>query len=142
MNTSKMVLLGTVAAGLAVALTLPTGSAQSHPAPPGQARQQRPAPHIMDFAQGLPVQARQQARPAAGTPVRIQAGADGCDHAYGDISVCVPWTLPADAGTAPGDGCRWLLAHGYPALAVHGRDRLHLDTNHDGTACDHGDAGV
>ncbi|GAB2746317.1 hypothetical protein [Kitasatospora kifunensis] len=144
---SVAVALGTVAAGLTLALTLPTSSAQSRPVPPGTAeqqpgtaQQQQPAPHVMDFAHGLNAPAKQQPPQTAGTPVAVTA--DGCDHAYGDINVCVPWTFPAAAGTAPGAGCRWLLAHGYPPLAVHGRDRLGLDTNHDGTACDHGDAGA
>ncbi|WP_329560767.1 hypothetical protein [Kitasatospora sp. NBC_01266] len=134
------VALGTVAAGLALALTLPTTSAQSRPVPPVAVQRQRPAPHVMDFAQGLNAPVKQAAPQTASTPV--PATADGCDHAYGDINVCVPWTFPPAAGTAPGAGCRWLLAHGYPPLAVHGRDRLGLDTNHDGTACDHGDTGA
>ncbi|WP_035795233.1 hypothetical protein [Kitasatospora mediocidica] len=135
--------LGTAVAALAVALTLPATRAESRPVPPGAAQQRsRPAPHVMDFAQGLnaPVKQAPSQPQAAGAPVA--ATADGCDHAYGDVNVCVPWTFPATAGAAPGAGCRWLLAHGYPALAVHGRDRLGLDTDHDGTACDRGDAGA
>ncbi|WP_327064849.1 hypothetical protein [Kitasatospora sp. NBC_01302] len=153
--TVALAALGTAAAGLTLALTLPATTARSHPAPSGtvltgaapagaaaqqQGPQQRPAPHVMDFAQGLDDPAKQPPPQADSTPV--PATADGCDHAYGDINVCVPWTFPPAAGTAPGAGCRWLLAHGYPPLAVHGRDRLGLDTDHDGTACDHGDAGA
>ncbi|MDH6131489.1 hypothetical protein P3T37_000858 [Kitasatospora sp. MAA4] len=142
-GTKTAGLLTVVGLAVGVSLMLPATGAQSRPVPPGAAQQrQRPAPHVMDFAQGLSAPARRSAAvpQAGGAPVA--ATADGCDHAYGDINVCVPWTFPAAAGTAPGDGCRWLLAHGYPALAVHGRDRLGLDTDHDGTACDHGDAGA
>jgi hypothetical protein len=67
-------------------------------------------------------------------------GIDGCDHNYGDgdVNMCVPWQIPA----APGTACAWLKGNGYPALKVYGTDRQHLDTNHDGIACDAGDLGV
>lgn len=164
--TVAVAVLSTVAAGLTLALTLPATSVQSRPAPPvqpvqagavqsgavqsgaesgavqpGAVQQQRPAPHVMNFAQGLNDPAKQPPQPPQATSAPVPVTADGCDHAYGDVNVCVPWTFPAAVGTAPGAGCHWLLAHGYPPLAVHGRDRLGLDTDHDGVACDHGDAG-
>jgi hypothetical protein len=96
-----------------------------------------PAPDIIgNFASGIKAvklykgEAMQKARP----------GNDGCDHDYGsgNVNVCVPWQIPA----SPGKACAWLLGNGYPALTVYGTDRQHLDTNHDGIACDAGDTGV
>jgi hypothetical protein len=62
---------------------------------------------------------------------------DGCDHSYGGANQCVPWNFPP--GTT--DRCFWLRAHGLGNVAVHGRDRHHLDTNSDGVGCGSGDAG-
>jgi hypothetical protein len=90
-------------------------------------------PHILPFAREL---TGTWSGPAAGpTPVPIAEGFDGCDHAYGVLRQCVPWNFPTGAA-----GCAWLLARYLRALPVNGRDRHHLDTNHDGIACGPGDA--
>ncbi len=68
--------------------------------------------------------------------VRMAAGFDGCDHAYGRIGQCVPWTFPK---MPQADRCAWLLDRGYGRLEVHGRDRHHLDRDKDGIACGKGD---
>ncbi|GAA3137127.1 galactose oxidase early set domain-containing protein [Streptomyces echinatus] len=68
--------------------------------------------------------------------VKMAEGYDGCDHAYGRINQCVPWTFPK---TKQADRCAWLLAKGFGRLEVHGRDRHHLDRNKDGIACGKGD---
>lgn len=70
------------------------------------------------------------------SPVPFNDASDGCDNAYGSRSICVPWTFPP--GTS--DGCEWLADHGFALpLQVHGRDRHHLDSNNDGSACGNGD---
>ncbi|MFE9424765.1 hypothetical protein ACFYNO_17535 [Kitasatospora sp. NPDC006697] len=128
--------LGTGLAGLALALTLATPDASSRPAPPGTpaARQHRPDPHIMDFAQGL------AAHPMAARPQRAEqspaaANADGCDHHYGALNVCVPAAFPPGTGSGTAARCAWLAQHGFTDLAVHGTDDLGLDPKHSGTAC-------
>ncbi|GAA1976368.1 hypothetical protein [Kitasatospora viridis] len=135
--------LGTGAAGLALALTLATPSASSRPVPPGGTSaitQHKPDPHIMDFAQGLGAHPMARSERTDETPVA--ANADGCDHHYGEVNVCVPSAFPPGVGSAPGARCGWLVRHGYADLAVHGKDDLGLDTNHDGVACGRGDAGA
>jgi hypothetical protein len=57
---------------------------------------------------------------------------DGCDHDYGAVGQCVPWTVP---GTTTQQRCAWLSAHGFGPLAITGEDRQHLDPVHAGTAC-------
>lgn len=68
--------------------------------------------------------------------VKMAAGFDGCDHAYGRIGQCVPWTFPK---MPRADRCAWLLDRGYGRLEVHGRDRHRLDRDKDGIACGKGD---
>jgi hypothetical protein len=117
-----------------------TTAASAGPGPslavPAAAARPGPAPHILDFARGL--RGARLKLPSGPHHVSVAWNVDGCDHDYGAVSQCVPWTIPTSAG----HGCQWLAAHGFGLLKVHGRDRLGLDTNHDGTACDHGDAGT
>nr|WP_042403236.1 hypothetical protein [Streptacidiphilus carbonis] len=68
--------------------------------------------------------------------VPVPANVDGCDHDYGTVNQCVPWTV---AGSTTAERCAWLAAHGFGPLKVHGTDRQHLDSNKDGTACGPGD---
>ncbi len=89
-----------------------------------------------NFASGLQGQVVKLHKGEAKLQARM--GDDGCDHNYGAPDVCVPWQIPAPRGKA----CAFLLANGFHALTVYGTDRQHLDTNHDGIACDAGDAGV
>jgi hypothetical protein len=126
-----------VAVAAAVAGT--TASA-AHDAPylavSAKAAAQRPAPYIHDFARGLK---NKPLRNGTGPHhVAVAWNVDGCDHDYGTVNQCVPWTIPAPAGQR----CQWLAAQGFGPVKVYGRDRQHLDTNHDGIACDAGDNGV
>jgi hypothetical protein len=98
-----------------------------------------PAPDInTNFASGLGGQVVKSHK--GETNFKAFAGDDGCDHNYGNgnVGVCVPWVIPVPHGQA----CAFLLGNGYGALKVYGTDRQHLDTNHDGIACDSGDVGV
>lgn len=145
-----------------------TTVASAHPEPRlavSQAEQNAaPAPFVRDFADGLTgkrVAVYKHSR-------RIHEGwnVDGCDHDYGTKDQCVPWKIPASAGTtgagtrgaacgwlnqcapskipasAAAAACEWLQRNGFGPVLVSGRDRQNLDTNHDGIACDKGDLGV
>lgn len=132
---------GPVVAVLAVlfaGMTICAGTtlAAAHPASNAAAVTAGPAPHILDFARGL--RGARLKLPKGPSRVAVAANVDGCDHDYGRVSQCVPWTIPAPAA----DRCQWLAAHGFGPLKVTGRDRLDLDTNRDGVACDHPDAGA
>jgi hypothetical protein len=94
-----------------------------------------PAPFVQAFAQQSGAE-RSTARPTPTGTVSIPVNIDGCDHDYGGIGICVPWTFPAGVT----DRCGWLRAQGFGPLAVVGTDRLSLDTNHDRVACGQGDA--
>ncbi|MFC0532198.1 hypothetical protein [Phytohabitans kaempferiae] len=90
-------------------------------------------PRIHQFADkpGAP----QRPLPSPTAPIEIDEGNEGCDYAYGDRTVCVPWEFPEGVT----DGCAWLRERGYEPLKVNGRDRHNLDRNGDGTACGDGD---
>jgi hypothetical protein len=131
--------LATTAAGPSGAIPSATSTGPPGASAPAAARSAAPgdgsaAPYVQPFANGLSA-TPQAALSKPTAPVTVDAGIDGCDHAYGSLTQCVPWQFP------PGvtDGCAWLRAHGFGPLAVHGRDRHHLDTNNDGTACGPGD---
>ena len=132
-------LLAAVAVAVAIAATAAVAAAgdpAARLAVPESAAGTRPAPHILDFARGL--RGARLKLPKGPSHVTVAWNVDGCDHDYGRADQCVPWTVPAP----PGDGCQWLAAHGFAPLKVRGRDRLGLDTNHDGVACGRGDAGA
>jgi hypothetical protein len=124
---------------IAAAVASATASA-AHDAPylavSAKAAAQRPAPYIHDFARGLKDKPLKNG--TGPHHVAVPWNVDGCDHDYGTPSQCVPWTIPAPAGQR----CQWLAAQGFRPVKVYGRDRQHLDTNHDGIACDAGDNGV
>lgn len=90
-------------------------------------------PRIHQFADqpGAP----ERPLPSPTAPIEIEEGNEGCDYAYGDRTVCVPWEFPEGVT----DGCAWLRERGYKPLKVNGRDRHNLDRNGDGTACGAGD---
>jgi hypothetical protein len=127
----------------------PAAAPASEPAPesggaePGRDTGQRqeagpvesPPPYVQPFAQQPGAKPRApQASPTAG--VEIEEGTDGCDHAYGDRDICVPWEFPAGVS----DKCGWLRERGFEPLKITGgRDRHGLDRNGDGTACGAGD---
>ncbi|GIG90482.1 hypothetical protein [Plantactinospora endophytica] len=94
-----------------------------------------PPPYVQPFAQQPGAKPR-GAGPSPTAGVEIAEGTDGCDHAYGDRDVCVPWKFP-DGVT---DRCGWLRERGFEPLKITGgRDRHGLDRNDDGTACGAGD---
>jgi hypothetical protein len=105
-----------------------TGQQQAGPA-------ESPPPYVQPFAQQPGAKPRgPQPSPTAG--VEIAEGTDGCDHAYGERDVCVPWEFPAGVT----DKCAWLRERGFEPLRITGgRDRHGLDRNGDGTACGAGD---
>jgi hypothetical protein len=126
-----IVAAGTIAGG---------ATAVAHPEPslsvPKSAVGAKPVPHILNFARDL--RGQRLKLPAGPQRVPVPWNVDGCDHGYGTVNQCVPWTIPASAGQR----CPWLAAHGFGPLKVHGRDRQNLDVNHDGMACDKGDVGA
>ncbi|GAA3237390.1 hypothetical protein [Actinocorallia longicatena] len=67
-------------------------------------------------------------------PIPVPENYDGCDHNYGAVTQCVPWTFP-DGITAVGDKCEWLRLNGFGNLTVAGEDRQGLDANRDDIAC-------
>jgi hypothetical protein len=90
-----------------------------------------PPPYIHSFADD-PAAAPRGPLPSPTAGVRIAEGTDGCDHAYGDRDICVPWIFPSGVT----DKCGWLRDHGFESLKITGgRDRHGLDRNGDGTAC-------
>jgi hypothetical protein len=127
--------IATMAAG--AALILPKAAPATVAPAQLPVSQPTPAPHILSFAQGLSASPRKL--PTAPAPVPQTPGSDGCDHDYGTAGQCVPWTFPPGVDDTPQARCAWLGVHGYAALPVHGRDRLHLDRNRDGIACGRGD---
>jgi len=94
-----------------------------------------PPPYVQPFAEQPGVKPR-TAQPSPTAGVEIAEGTDGCDHAYGERDVCVPWEFPAGVT----DKCGWLEERGFEPLKITGgRDRHGLDRNRDGTACGPGD---
>lgn len=88
-------------------------------------------PFVQSFA-GQPGVRPQKPLPSPTSTHYVRPNVDGCDHNYGTITQCVPWTFPA--GTK--DKCAWLADHGFKKLAVAGKDRQKLDTDGNKIACD------
>ncbi len=105
-------------------------------------RGQVAAERVQSFADELAAAPRgpghgDHGKPEAGKRgVKMPEGYDGCDHAYGEVSTCVPWKFPRKVSVA--DRCEWLKSKGYGVLDVR-RDRHGLDRNKDGRACGKGD---
>ena len=87
-------------------------------------------PYVQDFA-GQPGAKPLPKLPSPTVTHSVRANVDGCDHNYGEVTQCVPWTFPP--GTA--DKCDWLRERGFKQLRVAGTDRQKLDDDHDGVAC-------
>jgi hypothetical protein len=62
--------------------------------------------------------------------------ADGCDHNYGVVPLCVPWAFPQGSQVSVEAKCKWLAAHGFTKIPVKGTDRQGLDPDKNGIACD------
>ena len=73
--------------------------------------------------------------PVPKTVKPVEENFDGCDHGYGAVTQCVPWTFPAGVKTEK-QKCAWLTAQGFKTLQVHGTDRHKLDPDKNGVACD------
>ena len=69
--------------------------------------------------------------PSPTATLKVPVTIDGCDHAYGAATQCVPWTFPV--GTT--DKCAWLAEHGFVDVRVVGADRQKLDPDGDKIAC-------
>lgn len=109
----------------------PAPASASAPAGHKPAPTASPAPFIQTFAAQPGVRPQPPLKsPTATLPVK--AYVDGCDHAYGTKTQCVPLTFP------PGvtDKCAWLAAQGFANLRVVGADDQHLDPDKNGIACD------
>jgi hypothetical protein len=90
---------------------------------------------VAPFVQAFGQQSASPRPPQPRTRPSVVPHLDGCDHNYGTVNQCVPWSFP-DGVT---DRCGWLREHHFGALRVRGVDRLGLDTNHDRIACGPGD---
>lgn len=138
MNRRTKTLAVTGGLGLAIALgaaQVQAGAASSHiRSLTGPVYARTAAPHRQQMAQDL----TGTVVPNNPRPVKVAVPeyVDGCDHDYGAVTQCVPWTI---AGTTTAQRCSWLTAHGFGPLAVKGTDRQHLDRNHDKVACGKGD---
>jgi hypothetical protein len=89
-------------------------------------------PHVQPFASALPgVEHRPKKKREQ---VEVPAKVDGCDHGYGVIEQCVPWSFPPGPRTYEAK-CAWLTAHGFTTLRVRGGDRHGLDPDGNGIAC-------
>jgi len=70
-----------------------------------------------------------------GDPAKTGIGTNGCYVDYGKQG---EQCLPAHAAMGGDLTCDNVRSHGFPhGIKVTGKDRFHLDTNHDGTACGH-----
>ncbi len=152
---------------LAASVFTGTTVASAHPEPRLAVSQAElnaaPAPFVRTFTS--PLTGKREAVYKHARRMPLGWNADGCDHDYGTKDQCVPWKIPASAGTTgagttgaacgwlnqcvpskvpgtAGAACEWLQRNGFGPVRVSGRDRQNLDTNHDGIACDKGDLGV
>jgi hypothetical protein len=89
-------------------------------------------PFVQNFA-GQPGVRPRKPLPSPTTTHFVRPNVDGCDHNYGGITQCVPWTFPA--GTT--DKCLWLADRGFRDLRVAAADRQKLDPDGNKIACDH-----
>ena len=94
---APLIVLGAVVLALVGVVGSGHGTATAAPAAPTSTR--RAAPHINPFATAL-TGTRRLPDPTRG-PVTLPEGFDGCDHAYGTLRQCVPWTFPAGSTASP-----------------------------------------
>ncbi|MET8148849.1 hypothetical protein ACIBSW_22060 [Actinoplanes sp. NPDC049668] len=114
----------------------PPSSAAAPPSPPASvppapATAATARPLVQTFAQQPGVRPQRPLPSPTGTH-HVPANVDGCDHNYGTITQCVPWTFPASTA----DRCAWLAGHGFELLRVVGEDRQKLDSDGNKIACD------
>ena len=119
-----------VSSSAPAASSSPPAAEPAAAAPSLAARGAAAEPFVQSFAEqpGVPAQ---RPLPSPTSTHYVRPNVDGCDHNYGAITQCVPWTFPA--GTA--DKCAWLAGHGFEQLRVVGTDRQKLDRDGNGIAC-------
>ncbi|MFI7547815.1 hypothetical protein [Actinoplanes sp. NPDC049599] len=103
-------------------------AASSSPAAPGGPVAE---PFVQNFA-GQPGVKPLKPLPSPTKTRYVRPNVDGCDHNYGEITQCVPWTFPP--GTK--DKCAWLTERGFLPLTVAAADRQKLDPDGNKVACD------
>jgi hypothetical protein len=89
-----------------------------------------PAPHVLTFADGTT--GKKIAAKGTATSIPEPVHIDGCDHNYGAVNQCVPWTVP---GSTPQAKCTWLAAHGLGPLVLAGENRQDLPESAEGYIC-------
>ncbi|MEU8228278.1 hypothetical protein AB0C12_01615 [Actinoplanes sp. NPDC048967] len=125
-----------LAAGPSVAASVPpaadTPAVPSSPdAPAGGPAEPVAEPFVQNYA-GQPGVKPLKPLPSPTKKHYVRPNVDGCDHNYGEVTQCVPWTFPP--GTT--DKCAWLAEHGFKKLKVAAADRQKLDTDGNKIACD------
>jgi hypothetical protein len=113
------------------AAPVPAAGSSAAPAAPTPAPAAKAEPFVQDFAQQPGVKPLKRL-PSPTARLSMPVNVDGCDHAYGAPTQCIPWVFPA--GTT--EKCAWLAAHGFTAVKVVGKDRQKLDPDGNGIACD------
>lgn len=112
----------------AAATAVPSSPAAPNP---GGAAAPIVQPFVQDFAGQPGVKPLKPLPSPTGTHF-VRPNVDGCDHNYGEITQCVPWTFPP--GTT--DKCAWLAERGFQPLKVAAADRQKLDPDGNKIACD------
>jgi hypothetical protein len=116
-----------------VAFHTPVVTPEAEPVPVEDAPSERPTITAQPTA-GEPVTADPEAKPREHES--IPPYADGCDHNYGTVPLCVPWAFPQGFHTSPAKKCEWLKNHDFAGIPVTGVDRQGLDPDKNGVACD------
>jgi hypothetical protein len=124
-------LLAGSAPATSAAPTATTGSPSPPPATGGGRVEPVAEPFVQNFA-GQPGVKPLKPLPSPTETHFVRPNVDGCDHNYGTVTQCVPWTFPP--GTT--DKCAWLAAHGFEKLKVAAADRQELDPDGNKVACD------
>jgi hypothetical protein len=119
-----------LAAGSSAPPSVPPAAATAVPSSPA-AGGPAAEPFVQNFA-GRPGAKPRKPLPSPTGTHHVRPNVDGCDHNYGEITQCVPWTFPA--GTE--DKCAWLAARGFGTLKVVAADRQRLDPDGNKIACD------
>jgi hypothetical protein len=105
----------------------------AEPAPAEDAPSEQPTITAQPTA-GRPITADPQTKPRE--QESIPPDADGCDHNYGKVPLCVPWAFPQGFQTSPAKKCEWLKNHDFDRIPITGVDRQGLDPDRNGVACD------
>lgn len=110
-----------------------TGIPEAEPVPSEDAPSEQPTITAQPTP-GRAIIADPEAKPAE--QESIPPHADGCDHNYGKVPLCVPWAFPQGFHTSPAKKCEWLKNHDFDRIPITGVDRQGLDSDKNGLACD------